>query len=494
MGLVILARRRGLPMPVLPSRSVSVTKRRDTRTCRRRISGPSQWPTNDEGPGQSVEIGVPSAPREQGAGRFVQPDSVAGLPDAPRRGLAVLGQPRTLSPCRSPRHPLPGNRCPCSDTSPDSKPRANSPPQREIPSVASASFMLPAPTAAGSVCAFLESVYRAAGLRVGMYTSPHLVRFGERIQINRVPMSDEELARVSPSFGSLPERFPGRTDLLRVHHRDGPCAGSPRPAWIWWFGETGLGGRLDATNIVTPLASVVTRIGLDHQAVLGPTVARIAAEKAGIIKPGVPVVTAAGDPDTLAILGIQGARTGRPVPRHRGTRGRNPAGSGGTGRRTPARQCGARRRHGSPSPRISPGVRRCPEDRTRPCRMARTPSGPAPGIANPPPRWSAQSPGHRSPGDSPPGPPSGVRPLLIVGLLADKDWREMARLLAPLAGRILTVPVTSGRTVSAADLKAAFVASGLGRPVKGDGLPGRGATINLGRPRGPHHGLALSGG
>ena len=158
----------------------------------------------------------------------------------------------------------------------------------------------------GSVCAMLEGVYRTAGFRVGLFTSPHLVSFAERIQVNRNPINHDDVARlteelrtcseqVSPAGTGKTQRdgaprigptfFEFITVMALMYFREQKC-----DLVIW---ETGLGGRLDATNIVTPLASVITNIGIEHSEWLGDTFEKIAAEKAGIIKAGVPVVTAA---------------------------------------------------------------------------------------------------------------------------------------------------------------------------------------------------------
>src|SRR5438876_5462350 len=187
----------------------------------------------------------------------------------------------------------------------------------------------------GSTCAMLESIYRAAGLRVGLFTSPHLVSFRERIQVNRQLIPESAVARlVKEMQGWLAQFDPDRragfqpagsagiparssatvgTDAASTAGRDA-CptffevvtvmalryfAEEHCDLVIW---ETGLGGRLDATNIVTPLASVITNIQLDHQEWLGNTRAEIAAEKAGIIKPGVPVITATDAPEALAVI------------------------------------------------------------------------------------------------------------------------------------------------------------------------------------------------
>ena len=155
----------------------------------------------------------------------------------------------------------------------------------------------------GSTCAMLESIYRAAGLRVGLFTSPHLVSFRERIQVNRDLVSEAEtvalVEKLKPLLATLPaEQHPTFFEVVTVmallHFAQKNC-----DLVIW---ETGLGGRLDATNIVTPLVSVITSIGFDHQQWLGDTLAKIAAEKAGIIKPRVPVVTARQVDEVLEVL------------------------------------------------------------------------------------------------------------------------------------------------------------------------------------------------
>src|SRR5208337_2198974 len=165
----------------------------------------------------------------------------------------------------------------------------------------------------GSTCALLESIYRTAGLRVGLFTSPHLVSFRERIQIDREPISEDEVAGLTGEMMALlkaewgtgdagfdsavvehPTFFEVVTVMALKYFETRNCE-----LVIW---ETGMGGRLDATNIVTPLASVITNIQYDHQKWLGETLESIAAEKAGIIKPGVPVITTAEAPEALRVI------------------------------------------------------------------------------------------------------------------------------------------------------------------------------------------------
>jgi dihydrofolate synthase / folylpolyglutamate synthase len=143
----------------------------------------------------------------------------------------------------------------------------------------------------GSVCAMLESICRAQGLKTGLFTSPHLVSYNERIQVNRRPIPDAEIIRGISEIRTVisrqdlnPSFFEITTALAFLHFL--------RSEVDIVLLETGLGGRLDATNIVTPLVSVLTSIDLDHQRILGNSLAEIAQEKAGIIKQGVPVVSA----------------------------------------------------------------------------------------------------------------------------------------------------------------------------------------------------------
>jgi dihydrofolate synthase/folylpolyglutamate synthase len=158
----------------------------------------------------------------------------------------------------------------------------------------------------------LDSVARAAGLRTGLYTSPHLVRFNERIQVSGQPITDDEvLAGLSviregiARSGCTPTFFEITTALGFLHFL------TQRVDLA--IMETGLGGRLDATNLITPLVSVLTSIDLDHQKILGDSRAKIAREKAGIIKPSVPVVSIAQTADVREVIDEVAASLGSPV-------------------------------------------------------------------------------------------------------------------------------------------------------------------------------------
>ena len=146
----------------------------------------------------------------------------------------------------------------------------------------------------GSVCAMLEALYRENGYKTGLFTSPHLVHLGERVQVDRHPLSMDGIARYTgrlqtvaedlerESPGSHPTFFEFMAAMAFLHFAESGVD----IACI----ETGLGGRLDATNVVDPGLSIITTISLDHTELLGETLADIAREKAGILKPGRPAL------------------------------------------------------------------------------------------------------------------------------------------------------------------------------------------------------------
>lgn len=145
----------------------------------------------------------------------------------------------------------------------------------------------------GSTCALIDSVLRQTGAKVGLYTSPYLMRYNERMRIDGQPIADDVLARLTTRIAEqvmqmeetgegFPTVFEIGTALMFTWFAEQKVD--------WAVIEVGLGGRLDPTNILEPTVCAITRIGLDHTRVLGDTVEKIAAEKGGIIKDGVPVV------------------------------------------------------------------------------------------------------------------------------------------------------------------------------------------------------------
>jgi dihydrofolate synthase/folylpolyglutamate synthase len=151
----------------------------------------------------------------------------------------------------------------------------------------------------GSTCAFLAADLAARGFRVGVYTSPHLVSPTERIVVDGVPISEDAFVQWTKTLQTGVERLEASffEATTAIAFADFAARGVDIAVV-----EVGLGGRLDATNVLTPLASVVTKIALEHTDYLGPDLASIAREKAGIAKPGVPFVTGEQNPAVLQVL------------------------------------------------------------------------------------------------------------------------------------------------------------------------------------------------
>ncbi|HEU6451968.1 MAG TPA: folylpolyglutamate synthase/dihydrofolate synthase family protein [Gemmatimonadaceae bacterium] len=160
------------------------------------------------------------------------------------------------------------------------------------PQLAFPSFHVAGTNGKGSVVSMLDAVLRESGLRVGRYTSPHLIDFRERICVDGVPISEEGVMRFAerrlPDVERLGATFFEATTCMAFEH-------FARERVDVAVVEVGLGGRLDATNVLTPLATAVTSIGMDHMQYLGDTIEQIAAEKAGIFKAGVPAAVGDGN-------------------------------------------------------------------------------------------------------------------------------------------------------------------------------------------------------
>ena len=308
----------------------------------------------------------------------------------------------------------------------------------------------------GSVSAMLDSVARAAGLRTGLYTSPHLVRFNERIQVSGQPITDDEvLAGLNliregiKRSGSTPTFFEITTALGFLHFL------THRVDLV--IMETGLGGRLDATNLITPLVSVLTSIDLDHQKILGDSRAKIAREKAGIIKPGVPVVSIAQTADVREVIDEVAASLGSPVTYTTEPITDFQIGLAGSHQRlnaAVARDALAAAKLGISAESLKIGLRwvfwpgrfQALDDRltidgahnlAASQRLVQT--------------WSECYP--------------GISPTVVFGGLRDKDLNEMLAALAPIAARFLLVPVKNPRSEDPASIK-------LPNGIPGDVFPG----------------------
>ena len=313
----------------------------------------------------------------------------------------------------------------------------------------------------GSTCAMLESIYRAAGLRVGLFTSPHLVAFGERIQVNRQWIREDQIVRLVSELQPLLKRFSQNThptffEVVTVmalrHFAEQNC-----DLVIW---ETGMGGRLDATNIVTPLASVITNVDFDHQQWLGDSIEKIAFEKAGIIKPGVPVVTATKNRQALHVIAD--------VARNHGSTLRIVDRADADGPPLDGIELPLAGRHQRLNAALAiatvdllgdqlavsrdavkeglsttqwPGrmqLVRLPNERSVLLDGAHNQAGA---------EMLAQEIQKQFPGS---------RPALVFGVLQDTDWKSMAALLAPLGRAVILVPVKSERTLSPKEMVSAW--------------------------------------
>lgn len=169
----------------------------------------------------------------------------------------------------------------------------------------------------GSTCAMLEAIYRQAGYKTGLFTSPHLVYQGERIQVNRRQLGKNDIVAYTRELKELAET------LARKNPEDHPSFFEFITAMAFsHFArekidiaiiETGLGGRLDATNVLIPEISIITSISLDHCEMLGDTLQKIAAEKGGIIKEGRPVALGHLPPEAISVLCTKARQLNAPV-------------------------------------------------------------------------------------------------------------------------------------------------------------------------------------
>jgi dihydrofolate synthase / folylpolyglutamate synthase len=303
----------------------------------------------------------------------------------------------------------------------------------------------------GSTCAMLEGMYRAAGLRVGLFTSPHLVAFGERIQVDRQLITEAQIADLVAEMKSWltqfsPEEHPTFFEVVTVmalrHFAAQNC-----DLVIW---ETGLGGRLDATNIVQPLVSVITNIQFDHQTYLGESLASIAAEKAGIIKPGTPVVTGTEAPEALEIIRRTTRHLNAPLALVTSANAHEPP--------LDTVHLPLIGEHQKMNAAVAVAVVRALRSAIR-CNEGAIRSGLSnlhwPGRLQLVTRATGQrvllDGAHNLSGAESLAAAlktyfPEARPVLILGILRDKDWSHMCEILAPLASSILLVPVHSQRT------------------------------------------------
>lgn len=301
----------------------------------------------------------------------------------------------------------------------------------------------------GSTAAFVEAILRAAGRRTGLYTSPHLLRFTERVRVDGAELFTGEVARLAGAlFARVPEPtfFEAATAMALRAFRDAEV----EVAVV----EAGLGGRLDATRAVEPpLVTVVTGVALDHTEVLGETVEAIAREKAGIFRPGVPAVIGCEDEAARAVLLAEAARIGAPVhlrgrdfsaeaPGPLGLAGAHQAGNAALAVRAAELACAALGR-----PLDEAAVRAGLAGARWPGRLER--------LADDLVIDAAHNPdGARALAAALPGLAAGRPVHLVFGAVSDKDAGAMLEVLAPVAARVVFTRPESPRAREPETLRA----------------------------------------
>ncbi|MBU3664975.1 MAG: bifunctional folylpolyglutamate synthase/dihydrofolate synthase [Chthoniobacterales bacterium] len=297
----------------------------------------------------------------------------------------------------------------------------------------------------GSTCAVMDAVLRAGGMRCGLYTSPHLVDFRERIRLDGAMIPEAAVAEglgllreCSSMWDHAPTFFELTTALA-----------------AWWFAregadivvwETGMGGRLDATNVVTPLVSVITPVGLDHQQWLGNSLGAIAMEKAGIIKPGIPVVSAPQETEVREVLEARAREVGASV-RFVEAPCELSVGLAGAHQRWNAAVALAALDAAS----LMPDVETCARGLASvqwPARFQRIGGNLViDGAHNVPAARALVAAWREVFGDT--------KARLVFGALCDKNPEELLRELRDIADEVVLVPVNSGRAAATAELRAA---------------------------------------
>ena len=318
----------------------------------------------------------------------------------------------------------------------------------------------------GAVCAMVDSCLRAAGLRTFRYTSPHLVRINERFMLDGAPAADSLLDEAAAEVERAASAVPDLTffeALTAVAFLVADTSGVDVAVL-----ETGLGGRLDATNVCSSVATAITRIGLDHCDWLGDTVGKIAAEKAGIVKPGVPVVLGRNVPEVVDIVKGKAAELGSPfvyAPDTADERELPPGFAlGGSFNRENAVTALALMK-ALPADLRPDGaaIGRGLSDVVWPGRFQRVGRFIVDGAHNPPAAQalvSALLDSSHSPFPVPRS-PFPVPLTLIAGFCGDKDVREVLRILKPVVGRAFAVRTNNPRSLSAEELAAMMREEGI---------------------------------
>ena len=351
----------------------------------------------------------------------------------------------------------------------------------------------------GSTAAMLDSCLRAAGYRTGLFTSPYINRFNERVQVDGVPIPDGDLVRlverVQPAAAAMadtPTEFEFITALGMLWFAEQRCD-------IVVL-EVGLGGALDSTNVIDPPeCAVITALGLDHVKELGPTLADIAAAKAGIIKPGAPAVSYGGAPEADRVIAAAARACGAPLTvvdftrlrlRGAGLDGQTFDFDGLDGLTLPL-LAGYQPRNAAVAVTALRALRArgwdIPDEAIRRGLASVRWPGRFELLRRSPPfllDGSHNAHGMRATADSLRSLFPGQKFVFLVSIMADKDADEMLRLLLPLAKAFVTVTAPSPRAIPAADLAARIEALG-GRAEPAASIPAaveRAAALAAGGP------------
>ena len=303
----------------------------------------------------------------------------------------------------------------------------------------------------GSTCAMMDAILRAAGYRSGLYTSPHLVDFRERIRLDGAMIPEDAVAEgltLLREAAETRDHAPTFFELTTV-------------LAAWWFArqspdyvvwETGMGGRLDATNAVTPEVAVITPIGMDHEKWLGDTIEEIAGEKAGVIKSRVPAVSAPQVPEVRAVIEARAADAGMsPVFVSEPWSGEVSCLSGSHQRWNAALACSALRAAGVEvdAKAEGEGLRRV----VWPARFQRvTENFVIDGAHNPEAIETLVTTWREVFG--------GMRASLVFAALRDKDVPHLLRALHSVADEVWLVPVNNVRSMAAGELRPLAEAAG----------------------------------
>ena len=316
----------------------------------------------------------------------------------------------------------------------------------------------------GAVCAMLDAALRAGGLGIGRYTSPHLVRINERFFLGGEPISDEMLesassrvdAAIKQSKQSNNQTISNLADLTFFEALTAVAFLVYAEAKVdFAVLETGLGGRLDATNVCRPELCVITRIGLDHCDWLGDTVEKIAAEKAGIIKPGVPVVLGRNGRSVIEVVKAKADEVGAPFVYAPDVADESeiPAGyslAGSFNRENAVTAIAALKTLG-----LTQGIAEGFGNVVWPGRFQRVGRFIVDGAHNPPAARALAAALREY------APFAGSVPTLIAGFCGDKDVDETLRILAPLVKKGIAVRTNNPRSLAPCELAKKMESAGI---------------------------------